>query len=130
VVTFIVGPELVDFIEVLIVKVLVEGCWMLVIESSKALELIVDPISLIGFEVRLVEEDAIAFHLIFTPFAVIAASILIVELSFAMSHSVKFESFISTSHLEVLFNEGGLQFKLAIIAKFRGSGEFGIKRVS
>ena len=69
------------------------------------MELVADPLSLIGFVVGLVVQNAKTLHLVVVPLSIVKPSILIEEFPLPMSLSVKFVPFILAAHLEVLNHE-------------------------
>lgn len=65
--SFVLGPKLIHFFQVLVVEWFVEDIGILIVESTSAGELVLRPMSLVGQFARLVEKLALTLHLVEPP---------------------------------------------------------------
>ena len=59
-----------------------------VVEGALAIELVVEPLAFVGFDVGLVVEGALAVHLVGSPLALVVPAVLVVEFAMALAHPV------------------------------------------
>lgn len=75
---------------------------MLVVKLAFALELIVHPVSLVGYLIGLVVKHSVAVHSVVLPFSIVAATVLVIKFTSSMAFSVQFVPAVTTAKLEVL----------------------------
>jgi hypothetical protein len=88
--SFIVSPLLVQHIKVCVIESSLYGSGLVVINFTVAMELIDEPVPLIGEIMVGVEQLAKAVHIVFLPVSIVVAPLLVVELALAVTHAIKF----------------------------------------
>ncbi len=69
---------------------------------ASAMELVVLPVSLIGYLSVLVVELPKTIHFVLHPVSLVVTTILVVELSEAVTHTIQFKAFVSGARLKFL----------------------------
>lgn len=100
--SLVVLPVILKQFEVGEVKGLEERHWIIVVDLSEAVELVLCPAALIGQFPALVIEFPLAVHLVVPPLALIISSVLVVELPSAVAHAVALKAFVPTASLVLL----------------------------
>lgn len=100
-IAFVVHPVVPDFGEIGIIKHLSEFIWILMIEDSKPIEVIVDPVALISQPARVVVQLPLPSHHIIDPIPIIHPTVLIVEFTTPMAHAVELVALVQGALLEV-----------------------------
>lgn len=78
---------------------------MIVVNCTDSIELVIMPLSFIGYcSIRIVQ-CAISFHFVIFPFSSVLASFLVNELSLSVPHSIFLESLIASANIILLNNK-------------------------
>lgn len=103
-ITLIHRPIVIDTFEARVVEGMVQFMGVLVIEDSKTIESILEPVTFVSKLTGLVIEPAEACHFVLDPLSVVKPTVLVKELALAVAHIVKFETFVARTLLERLHN--------------------------
>lgn len=103
-ISFIFDPFLIKIIEISIIKPTFHHKGIIIIHYPCPIELIIMPLTLIGYCSIGVVKSAISLHLIILPFPFIPASLFINELSMPISHPIFLISFISRPNIILLYH--------------------------
>ena len=103
-ISFIFDPFFIKIIEISIIKPTFHHKGIIIIHYACPIELIIMPLTLIGYCSIGVVKSAISLHLIILPFPFIPASLFINELSMPISHPIFLISFISRPNIVLLYH--------------------------
>ena len=95
--TLIFGPVLLNLIEIVIVKRMIEMFRILIMKRTSTAKLILFPLSVIGQPLRLIEQFSITLNMSINPLSFIHPSILIIKSTYSMFDTIYFISLISTT---------------------------------
>ena len=128
--TFILDPIVVDLVEVAEVVGSLQGHRALVVENAPAVELIVEPFSIVGGPVGAIIQHSLAGHLVLLELSLVVCSIFEHELALAVLATLKGGSLISPSVFVGLDGHHQLLFLLehSPLAGLLGNGcSFGLE---
>jgi hypothetical protein len=100
----VVLPVVLQQFKVGVVEWAVELDGFVVVDLAVAVELVLQPIALVGELAACVVEFAIAVHLVVLPGPFVEASILVVELASSVAHTVALEALIATTRVVFLLH--------------------------
>ena len=103
--TFVIDPELLNFIKISEIETLIQNYWIFIIKCSLAMELVFNPLTFVSLLIRLIIKGSLSIHFVLFPISIIATTILIIKLPFALSHSIKFVSLVSAAKFKEFFNK-------------------------
>lgn len=101
--SFVFNPLFIKQIKVGIVKASFDECWMIIVNCADTIELIIMPLSFIGYRSIWIVKSTIPFHLVVFPFSSVLASFFVNELSLSVPHSIFLETFITSANV-ILFD--------------------------
>ena len=124
--TIVVLPLLLNVLEAGVVKCALNGCRLIIVDLPVAVELVHEPVSLVGQLVVRIVQPAEPMHVVVLPVPVIVAAFLVVELSLAVPQSVNFLPLIPTSIFILLHDILPiliLVLSLRLLIKFGNDGD-------
>ena len=89
-------PVILDLVEIIEIELILEILWTLVVENAQAVELIVNPHTIISWLVLFIVEYAPPIHLIVLKLTFIINSVFESEFALALLFSIQFVTFIVT----------------------------------
>jgi hypothetical protein len=94
---FIVLPIVLKKLEVGIIERGIKYGWIIVVDFSESIKLVLRPVPLIGQLSPFIVQPAESIHLVIFPLSLVVPSILIIKFSPAVAHAAALEAFVSTS---------------------------------
>ena len=73
--TLVSDPVVFDHVEVVVVERAAEGHWALIEQHPETVELVVNPLAVVGWPVWHVVQDSSAFHLVVVEIALVVGSV-------------------------------------------------------
>lgn len=95
-------PLLLNVIEVGVIEAAIDGAGLVVVDLAVAVELVDEPVALVGQLVVGVVQFAEPVHVVVLPCSIIVRAFLVIELAFAISHVLHFFPFVATAVLILL----------------------------
>jgi hypothetical protein len=105
-------------VEVSEVKDSVKWSWVVVINDTFSMKLVVLPVSLVGYTAIGIVENAKSIHFVVLPLSIVIAALFVIELAPAISFAISLIALILGSYFVLFDNELALFVGVVILSYF------------